>query len=451
MDCVKVKKWLTPLLAVVAVAAVVCTALYFAKPQAPKIVTLSDDEFLDALPVSVQDGEKEFRQSDIPGIFYTKDPIQFYEWKDDKLAPVTDMVSVPVTMNIFNSAQKITFELRYVRRGTQVTGFGEYRMDPDKAETVLISDYYFIHAITLPPSVKVDRNKNCLLLIDSKKEPVEDPLRVYEETFFFGTESNKAYDRYIPDGSRAIDPLTGGKNRGHAMFTTSQVLNATSKRTLYFTTSKYVNKGANENMELRSIQGTYTSTAATNIAYLYARDTENGLLTLRENKAGDGFDVYWNSKVALSLPGAYDSDYLHSGDWLLPLGAVLNQEKVTITNIATKATFSLPLSPQLREISAFSVSPDGKKVILAGISATDASDGGKQQTLLFYDLENGAHKQLTGAALFRNQLPLMCWIDNNTFAYNCTNFENGDKPQLCVARFADALKSNTVEVTQKAN
>lgn len=105
--------------------------------------------------------------------------------------------------------------------------------------------------------------------------------------------------------------------------------------------------------------------------------------------------------------GAFGTDYLLSGDVLIGKNGI-------VYNLATQKEQAFD-APGIKALAAAAVSPDGKRIVLAGEPESGAVN---EQRVVYVDLEAGKQKAFTGANLYRLETPELYFIGNDTVFHN---------------------------------
>ena len=146
-----------------------------------------------------------------------------------------------------------------------------------------------------------------------------------------------------------------------------------------------------------------------NADFYYARSTKDGIVFLRKTEKGFNAMRYSDGKETTlkEFEGAFGTDYLLSGDVLIGKNGI-------VYNLATQKEQAFD-APGIKALAAAAVSPDGKRIVLAGEPESGAVN---EQRVVYVDLEAGKQKAFTGANLYRLETPELYFIGNDTVFHN---------------------------------
>lgn len=356
--------------------------------------------------------------TDFDGVFYTADPngnFEFYEYKNGAFTKIDASGTVTATVSLSN--QNIPAKITYLKRDGKVDGYGLFTTAISDAP-VAIYDYGFFHVKTMPEKFSGD----ALLLLDTKKDDFYKPDKVYEEAYTLNLSTGKT-KVFLLQKSRTIGE-NGGSRSDFTLLTDALVDNAGS-RLLFFTGRYYAEDSEKRDVMFRT--GSTQTHGFANADYNYARSTDKGIVFLRKTDKGFNVMRFSNEKEAVlkEFEGTFGTDYLLSGDTLIGKNG-------TVYNLATQKEQAFD-APGLKELAAAAVSPDGKRLVLAG---TPENGTVNEQRIVYVDLEAGKQKAFTGADLFRLETPELTFIGNDTVFHNRKSTQEGKACQLCAIEWA---------------
>ena len=107
-----------------------------------------------------------------------------------------------------------------------------------------------------------------------------------------------------------------------------------------------------------------------------------------------------------------------------------------VYNLATQKEQAFD-APGLKALAAAAISPDGKRLVLAGEPESGAVN---EQKMVYIDLESGKQKAFTGADLYRLETPELYFIGNDTVFHNRKSTQEGKACQLCAIEWEKAFQ-----------
>ena len=360
--------------------------------------------------------------TDFDGIFYSADPngnFEFYEYKNGAFTKIDASGTVTATVSLSN--QNIPAEITYLKRDGKVDGYGLFTTSNSDAP-VAIYDYVFFRVKTMPKQF----SGVALLLLDTKKDDFYQAEKVYEEAYTLNLSTGKTKE-FLLQKSRTIGE-NGGSRSDFTLLTDALVDNAGS-RLLFFTGRYYAETSAQRDVMFRT--GSTQTHGFANADFYYARSTKDGIVFLRKTEQGFNAMRYSDGKEATlkEFEGAFGTDYLLSGD-------VLIGKSGAVYNLATQKEQAFD-APGLKALAAAAISPDGKRLVLAGEPESGAVN---EQKMVYIDLESGKQKAFTGADLYRLETPELYFIGNDTVFHNRKSTQEGKACQLCAIEWAKAFQ-----------
>ena len=144
-------------------------------------------------------------QSEIPDVFYgfsSDYKLQYYQYKDNKMAPVKSTGSVNATVDMGN--QKIPVTIDYVELGGKIFGVGLFVAN--KTENVYFYDMLAFQLVNLPKGYEQDGK--ALLLATTSKNALTQKVTLWPESFVVDLKTG-ATSRFLKVINRNIDITTG--------------------------------------------------------------------------------------------------------------------------------------------------------------------------------------------------------------------------------------------------
>ena len=373
-------------------------------------------------------------QSNIKNVFYSNDPLTYYEYVGGKLSEIKDTKKITVHTKV--SGQDISAQVTYVKRGKGIAGSGIYNIDPSKSDKVIVYNYFYIKLFPLPEAYGGDSDNECLMVLDGDVGNMKDSERVYEESFILDLKTGDAAYRYLTDNNRTIDNM--GAQRPDQAMLTDDLINSAGSKMLFFSSRKYAYDDPNKDTDLRSrAANSQYDDLCSHAHYMYARDTSNGVVFLRKHSGGFS-SMLCDSKKSTSVIHEYSGDlkkdYLHDGNFIIKNGSAIQNPVLNDLNTGSETVLK---NASIADASSMVISPDRTKLIIVGKPVNSASG---TQELIFYNIKDGTMRQLAGYALYRNEGSNFCWVDNDTVAYNATDM-NTKTCQLRFIRWNDIFKN----------
>ena len=360
--------------------------------------------------------------TDFDGIFYSADPngsFEFYEYKNGGFTKIEASGTVTATVSLSN--QSIPAKIAYLQRDGKVDGYGLFTTANSDAP-VAIYDYVFFRVKTMPDPFSGD----ALLLLDTKKDDFYRPEKIYEEAYTLDL-SNGTTKVFLLQKSRTIGK-NGGSRSDFTLLTDALVDHAGS-RLLFFTGRYYAETSEQRDVMFRT--GNTQTHGFANADFYYARSTKDGIVFLRKTEKGFNAMRYSDRKETTlkEFEGAFGTDYLLSGDVLIGKNGI-------VYNLATQKEQAFD-APGIKALAAAAVSPDGKRIVLAGEPESGAVN---EQRVVYVDLEAGKQKAFTGANLYRLETPELYFIGNDTVFHNRKSTQENKACQLCAIEWAKAFQ-----------
>ena len=361
--------------------------------------------------------------TDFDGIFYSADPngsFEFYEYKNGGFTKIEASGTVTATVSLSN--QSIPAKIAYLQRDGKVDGYGLFTTANSDAP-VAIYDYVFFRVKTMPDPFSGD----ALLLLDTKKDDFYRPEKIYEEAYTLDL-SNGTTKVFFAAKKAVRSEKTAVPAPDFTLLTDALVDHAGS-RLLFFTGRYYAETSEQRDVMFRT--GNTQTHGFANADFYYARSTKDGIVFLRKTEKGFNAMRYSDGKETTlkEFEGAFGTDYLLSGDVLIGKNGI-------VYNLATQKEQAFD-APGIKALAAAAVSPDGKRIVLAGEPESGAVN---EQRVVYVDLEAGKQKAFTGANLYRLETSELYFIGNDTVFHNRKSTQENKACQLCAIEWAKAFQ-----------
>ena len=358
-----IKLVLTGVLALLAVAAVIFTAVFYFHSNTrnkKKEETRNDVTSLADITLSSKLTAVPYVQTDIDGIVYTANSsgtILFYEFNGKDYAPITETGSMEIFVSL--SGQQIPVKLHYIERDGKLTGYGVYTVN--ESDSVYIYDFMLCKITNLPKGYEQDGK--CLLVANTDIDEVYSNNPVWEETFILDRASGKL-TRFLSDGNRMVD--TNGAVRADFATVTDREINSSSAVIPFFTSRAY-EASLTLKTDLYIKNKNKEALAVKDVLDKYTKITDDGgIIYLKAITGGFAAMKYLDGKSTTvnEFYSTYGEQYIRSGDW------IISREDGRI--YSTYSDKVIELEQFVINPSDFAVSPDGTYVVLIGMAANAA-------------------------------------------------------------------------------
>ncbi len=340
--------------------------------------------------------------TDIGGVYYTADlqgNIRFYEYSNGAMLASSLAVN-KVSVNIKASRETIPVTVSYVVKDGKTCGYGVFTSD--MSDSVKIYPYAFVKLTDKPASY----GEGLLLLADFNKDNFYNPQKIYSEIYDFNLTNGKA-STYVSHKTRLVNE-NGFFREDWSMLTDAFIANMGSGK--YFLSSRYHSgNGADREADVMVLSGAdYPEIVAEGILGMWFVNDDKGMHYLR--KSDSGFESVLNQggkeSVAVSFNGDFYTDYLISGNFLL------NKQTCVLTNLITGETVTLE-KVDLYEADRFSISPDGKKAVIA-FDGKANKNGAVIQTLVYLTIDGSVAAAVFSEPLLFSESSGFVWLDNSS-------------------------------------
>lgn len=291
-------------------------------------------------------------QSEIPDVFYgfsSDYKLQYYQYKDNKMAPVKSTGSVNATVDMGN--QKIPVTIEYVELGGNIFGTGLFVAN--KAENVYFYDMLAFQLVNLPKGY--EQEGKALLLATTSKNALTQKVTLWPESFVVDLKTG-ATSRFLKVINRNIDITTGAgvedfcilTNESYGASGTIPFISAREYEAGSGQQDIFIKNGKDEKLYVSDVYGKFLLTDGKSVIFM--RKTDKGFDVIR--KTGE------EEKITASFYGAMSTNYMHAGDY------IFNKNDGKLYNLLTgeeKTVVGYRMSPEM-----MAVSPDGKYLVMLG-------------------------------------------------------------------------------------
>lgn len=291
-------------------------------------------------------------QSEIPDVFYgfsSDYKLQYYQYKDNKMAPVKSTGSVNATVDMGN--QKIPVTIEYVELGGNIFGTGLFVAN--KAENVYFYDMLAFQLVNLPKGY--EQEGKALLLSTTSKNALTQKVTLWPESFVVDLKTG-ATSRFLKVINRNIDITTGAgvedfcilTNESYGASGTIPFISAREYEAGSGQQDIFIKNGKDEKLYVSDVYGKFLLTDGKSVIFM--RKTDKGFDVIR--KTGE------EEKITASFYGAMSTNYMHAGDY------IFNKNDGKLYNLLTgeeKTVVGYRMSPEM-----MAVSPDGKYLVMLG-------------------------------------------------------------------------------------
>lgn len=291
-------------------------------------------------------------QSEIPDVFYgfsSDYQLQYYQYKDNKMAPVKSTGSVNATVDMGN--EKIPVTIDYVELGGKIFGAGLFVAN--KTENVYFYDMLAFQLVNLPKGY--EQEGKALLLATTSKNALTQKVTLWPESFVVDLKTG-ATSRFLKVINRNIDVSTGAGVEDFCILTNESY--GASGKIPFISAREYeagsgqqdifIKNGQDEKLYISDVYGKFLLTDGNSVVFM--RKTDKGFDVIR--KTGE------EEKITASFYGTMSTNYMHSGDY------IFNKNDGKLYNLLTgeqKTVIGYRMSPEM-----MAVSPDGKYLVMLG-------------------------------------------------------------------------------------
>lgn len=356
------------------------------KPE-PQIITKEAEPKADSVYRKAKTAEINLNcpllSSGIDNIFYTADPndkFEFYELNNNEFKKLeAKNVSYTVPM----SGQYIPAEITYIRKDGKIAGFGLYSSDGTD-DTVHGYDYIFFKL--------TNSAEKTFLLASTDKNEFYNPDKIYNEAFTVNLSGGEG-KMYFNQKYRTIDE-NGTSRRDYTLFTEESL-----KENVFFTGRFYgINDGRYDVMKKSTLETRIFENAAD--FYIggnrFLRQDGEKLILLDKNE-----------KVLHTFDGILGKNLSRYGNFL-------TDKNGKTYNLKTDDEIKFEKAKLLDGFFT-SVSPDGAKLVIAGIPSDDKNGNHR---IILQDLKTGKQQIITEPCIYKPEYPFIEWIDNDKFTAN---------------------------------
>ncbi len=351
------------MLAVIALAAMVCVVMFYFKTASagnePSVIK-EDVKDLKSITLSDKSLAMPYVTTGIDKIVYTADSagnIVFYEFNGTEYVQTAETGTIDV--NVPLSGQQIPVKVHYVERDGKLAGFGVFTAS--NSADVYIYDFMLVKITNLPSGYEQDGK--LLMLANTDIENVYSLNPLWEEAYVVSRDGSSV-SRFFIENNRTLD--MNGAMRSDFSTVTDKELSSTTGNIPFFSARSYDTLGAATDIYVKTPKG--ESEAVKGVLDEYAKPTDDGgFIFVRETNGGFEFVKYLNGTqtTVSEFFAQYGEEYIRSGDY------VLCKEDGRIYTTYDETVIELPdfkMNP-----SQFVITSDGKYIVLAG-TVTNATD-----------------------------------------------------------------------------
>ena len=351
-------------------------------------------------------------KTDLPDVYVSADPygmFTFYDYANGAFTPCTDVKEKEITVSC--SHQDIPTKLYYMQRDGSVTGYGLF-LTTLYEDDVRLYEYALFRLVDMPSGYG---SGDAMLLVDFDHSEFPYTDKAYSEVFSFDIGSGKA-TRLTSNNGRTVD------NFGRLRTDWAQMNNAL----LELGAGKYYLSGRNYQLDSSTADILYNADTSNEKPKWIASGlwenwmhTENGVMYYAK-ETESGFDLYsMNASGTETNIGSYADgvdSYLFSGDYMLEKNTFALKRISTDENKDTLLSAYNELA--VLTPTAFSVSPDGNKLIILC--------DGETQSAILYNLSDKTYKLVQEKGLFTTGCDQLEWLSDGqcmTIAETETGYE----------------------------
>lgn len=280
----------------------------------------ADPEAYAALVLSEKSMKTPVLKTSVDGVYYTMTTdgkVTFYKLNGTELKEISSTGKYDVKVSC--AYQELSAEVAYYtdEESGKTAGYGLFVASDDPS--VLIYEYAFFTLLDLPESF--EKSGSMLVLVDTDKEDFYSNDKVYEEPFYFNTDSGST-SRFLSADNRAIDDR-GAPRADYCMLTEATVADCADE-ILFFSSRHYRMFSTESKLDIFQSGGWGNNTD--NVRYIedtvgfYAKNEEDGVHYFA--KTENGFALCsWDGEndpvVIRDFYGDFYNDYILSGEFLL--------------------------------------------------------------------------------------------------------------------------------------
>lgn len=360
-------------------------------------------------------------QTDFRDVFYLANPdgsATFLQLKDNVLAQYSGEVK-KVDIKVTCSNEVIPATIHYIERKGTVTGFGIYTNVISDAD-VKIHEFAYFKLTQMPKGLDI---KGALLLIDFEKNNFVINDKIYTEAFSVNL-TNGDTKRVVLEKGRTID--TKGAMREDWAMMTDYFLQSAAKEPLFLSGRNYNLDEIGMRTDIIKLNGKKKpKVLVSDMLGFWAKVTDYGIAFVRQSN--DAFECFLNDNgeehAYLKIQGHYYRDYLQDGEY------VLHKDTLKFTNLLSGDEIQVSDVGFAKQPEVLSVSPDGKRAVVAG-QTTQQAKGLILQKLCICNLETGTATIYEEPFLY--EYSTFYWADNNTFVHARPKNDDGTGLQYVV-------------------
>ena len=369
------------------------------------VFSLASSEYTRAV-TAVGEGGKIYLPLGAEGYYYTadlKNNIGFYQLTSEGFVKVPGEVKT-ASVSLNASGQSIPVKVKYIDIGGSNYGVGVFTSD--MSSSVKYYGYAFVKLVKMPEGY----GKSYLLLADYTKEDFFRADKVYDDIFEYDMKASSVSLK-LSQNTRLIDSNATYKQSWDNM--TDEFIASIGKAKLFMSSRYYTEEEFGRRTDIMEYSSNYRpAIAAKDILGTWFVNDADGMHYLK--KDNDGFvcitavtkDGKKSEKKGASFSGDYFADYLRSGSTLF------NKNTGEAVNLLTgdKVTFS---GADFKGADIFSVSPDGKKAVIA-FYGEENSNGAPVQKIIYACSDGTAETAVYSEPLLFSESSGFVWVDSSS-------------------------------------
>lgn len=268
--------------------------------------------------ISKTQADTPYLSTPIDGIYYTMSvdgDVKFFSLENNSFVETEATGTYTTTVTL--SEEKISADIAYLERDGKICGYGLYVVTDG---TFSLNPYAFFYLRDYGENYASASDSGCMLFVDTTQDDFYSENKLYEESFFFTYDSQKA-SRSLAEDSRTIG-LDGAKRNDYFIFS-DKVVDGSADRQLFFsgrfysevdtTVDLYRSGGSGNNTDnirlADDVLGYWAEYSEDGIRYITT--DENGFVALMQLDSDEE-----NVTVVKTFENVTRDDILVSGDYI---------------------------------------------------------------------------------------------------------------------------------------